>query len=379
MTIAIISMIREPWGGSEELWGALAEEALEKGYKVIHLAYRHDSIHPKMRALKEKGLTIYTRPSYKPLFRTPVMKFVQRALFFVQKRMDNSMGKIFAQKPDIILYNGTCYSIGNEKKLLKRLSGSKSLFFILGHFNREDGGDLPAANIDAVRMAYGRSKKIFFITERGIENAKRHLEMDIPRSVVVRNPVNMDSTELVPMPNMETVHFAMVGNLRIIHKGQDIALEVLSSGEWKQRNWHLNIYGSGVDEMRLKELVAFLGLKNNVTFHGRVTDIRELWQRNHLLLMPSYMEGMPLAIVEAMICGRPSVVTDVGGHTEWIEEGVHGFIAEASTVSSFGNALERAWKERGNWERIGRAAHEKAMRLYDPSAGRTFLNLLTDE
>src|ERR1700733_8268475 len=138
MTIAIISMIREPWGGSEELWGAFAFEALKKGHKVIHLAYRHDTIHPKMQALKDNGLIIYTKQSSKPLFTNPVMKFIQRALFFVQKRMNNSMSKIFGQKPDIILYNGTCYSIGSEKKLLERLSNSKSLFFILGHFNRED-------------------------------------------------------------------------------------------------------------------------------------------------------------------------------------------------------------------------------------------------
>jgi glycosyltransferase involved in cell wall biosynthesis len=379
MTIAIISMIREPWGGSEELWGAVAEEALKKGHKVIHLAYQHDPIHPKMQALKDKGLIIYTRPSYKPLVRNPVMKFVKRVLFFVKKRMDNSLGKIFAQRPDIILYNGTCYSIGDEKKLLRLLSGSKSLFFILGHFNREDGADLPAANIDTVRRAYDRTKKVFFITKRSMENAKRDLVMDIPCAFVVRNPVNMSSTELIPLTNTGMVQFAMVGNLRIIHKGQDIGLEVLSSGVWKERNWHLNIYGSGEDEMRLKELVAFLGLKNKVTFHGRVSNIRELWQHNHVLLMPSHMEGMPLAIVEAMICGRPSVVTDVGGHTEWIGEGVHGFIAEAPTVSSFGNALERAWKERDNWATIGKAAHEKAMSLYDPSAGRTLLNLLTDE
>lgn len=289
------------------------------------------------------------------------------------------MDKILGQKPDIILYNGTCYSITSEKKLLKRLSNSKSLFFILGHFNREDGGDLPVTNINTVKLAYSRSKKVLFITRRSIENAKRHLAMEIPNAFVVRNPVNMDSTESIPLTNTGTVQFAMVGNLRIIHKGQDIGLAVLSSGMWKQRSWHLNVYGSGEDEMRLKDLVAFLGLKNNVTFHGRVADIRELWQHNHLLLMPSYMEGMPLAIVEAMICGRPSVVTDVGGHKEWIEDGVHGFIAEAPTVSSFGNALERAWKERDNWDTIGKAAHEKAMRLYDPSAGRTFLNLLTDE
>ena len=53
---------------------------------------------------------------------------------------------------------------------------------------------------------------------------------------------------------------------------------------------------------------------------------------------------MPLALVEAMLCGRTAVVTDVGGNAEWIEDGETGFVAEAATAKSFGAALkERGW------------------------------------
>jgi L-malate glycosyltransferase len=197
--------------------------------------------------------------------------------------------------------------------------------------------------------------------------------------------VNIDSTKIIPysaLPgegNWDDVQFAMVGNLRIIHKGQDIALEALSSAIWHNRRWHLNIYGSGEDEAMLKRLVDRYGLKNKVTFHGRVNNIRNVWRINHILLMPSHMEGMPLAVVEAMICGRPVVVTDVGGSREWIDEGVEGFIADTPTVVSFGAALERAWLVRDRWPTIGKFAHEKAMFLYDPVAGKTLLHLLTGE
>ena len=42
--------------------------------------------------------------------------------------------------------------------------------------------------------------------------------------------------------------------------------------------------------------------------------------RNHLLVLPSRAEGTPIALVEAMICARPAVVTDVGGNVEWLED-----------------------------------------------------------
>ena len=54
----------------------------------------------------------------------------------------------------------------------------------------------------------------------------------------------------------------------------------------------------------------------NVHFRGHVNDIRAIWEQNHLLVLPSRYEGLPLALVEAMWCGRPAVVTDVGGNAE---------------------------------------------------------------
>jgi glycosyltransferase involved in cell wall biosynthesis len=169
-------------------------------------------------------------------------------------------------------------------------------------------------------------------------------------------------------------HMALVGNLMTVHKGQDILLSVLNEAKWKARNWRLNIYGDGPDRAYLEQLTRYYQLQDSVTFHGRIPDIRDLWTRNHLLVMPSHMEGMPLAIVEAMLCGRPCVATDVGGVKEWIKEGFSGYVAEAATLRSFDEALERAWADRERWETVGRNGRESALAKYDPDAGRTLLN-----
>ena len=93
--------------------------------------------------------------------------------------------------------------------------------------------------------------------------------------------------------------------------------------------------------------------------------------------MASRTEGTPLALVEAMLCGRPSVVSDVGGNLEWVVEPRNGFIAEAPSVRSFGAALERAWAARADWEAIGKAAHHDALGLIDPTPGKSLLELIT--
>jgi glycosyltransferase involved in cell wall biosynthesis len=118
------------------------------------------------------------------------------------------------------------------------------------------------------------------------------------------------------------------------------------------------------------------GISSRVTFHGRVQDIRQIWAQNQLLLMPSVMEGMPLAVVEAMLCGRPVLATDVGGHSEWIEDNVQGFMAAAPTLHALEEAWQRAWLRRDEWQQMGERAHQRASTLYDPNAGATLFSLI---
>jgi glycosyltransferase involved in cell wall biosynthesis len=111
---------------------------------------------------------------------------------------------------------------------------------------------------------------------------------------------------------------------------------------------------------------------------GSASDIRRVWSLNHILVMPSLNEGMPLSVVEAMLCGRPVVTTDVGGNTEWITDGEEGFIADGANTRSLDAALEAAWQRRDEWSAIGLKAHERALALHDPDAGGTLLRLILE-
>src|SRR5208337_4125733 len=78
-----------------------------------------------------------------------------------------------------------------------------------------------------------------------------------------------------------------------------------------------------------------------------------------MLVLPSRYEGLPLALVEAMWCGRPAVVTEVGGNAELCVDDETGFVAPAATVSSFTDTLQRAWERRKEWPGLGQAARAR--------------------
>ena len=80
---------------------------------------------------------------------------------------------------------------------------------------------------------------------------------------------------------------------------------------------------------------------------------RGIWKENHILVLPSRYEGLPLVLVEAMWCGRPAVVTDVGGNAELCRDRQTGFVAQSATLASVAEAMERAWEARSDLEADG--------------------------
>jgi glycosyltransferase involved in cell wall biosynthesis len=375
MKIAIISMIRESWGGSEELWYAMALEAIRQGHTVIHLSFDFPVLHSRLRDLEKAGAILYHRPGYFPPDMPARKRQIRLVVNFVKKKLNNPFRRVFRHRPDIVLYNGTCYSIAEELPLLKAIGKYRPTFYLLGHFNADTDSSMPEGKRRILVQAYEQARKVFFITYGNWQIAERQLCYAIPNGSVVRNPVNMPNTGMIEWPR-GAVQMATVGNLLTVHKGQDMLLSVLRRQEWQNRDWTLNIYGDGSDRSYLERLVIFFGLQDRVVFHGKTDDIRAVWAGCHLLVMPSHMEGMPIAIVEAMLCGRPTVTTDVGGVREWVEDGISGFIACSATVPALSEAMERAWHDQARWEEMGRNAHQKAMTLYDPEPGKTFLNAL---
>ncbi len=377
MKIAYISIIKDPWGGSEELWAASAKEAIKAGHKVTISAINIGEISSRFQELIDLGATHFLRRGFiKP--GTPFKKRLSKKISnFILNQIFNPYMKIFSGNPDIIIYTGSCYSIIYDIEFKKMLMRNAIPYLVINQVNVEYSRPLNNFEAETVKEFYSNAAKVLFVADRNLRTAQRHLLDPIKNSMLVRNPVNISETSLVPYPTWKSqIKFAMVANLLVNHKGHDILFEVLRNQKWLNRNWHLNIYGTGYDEKYIKDLCIFFGLSERITFHGNSTDIRDVWKNNNILLMPSLCEGTPLALVEAMMCGRPVVATDVGGNMEWIEEGVEGFVAEGCNIYSFDNALERAWSNIENWQNMGLKSHNKAIQLYDPNPGKTLLNLI---
>jgi glycosyltransferase involved in cell wall biosynthesis len=377
MRIAFISIVKEPWGGSEELWAAAATEALRQGHEVAISAYDQGAVPPRFQALRDAGAGLFLRRGYIPPGTGLYKRVGTKALNFALNKAFNPYRDIIGTDPDIVVYSGSCYSIIDDPGLTALLHEKKIPYLFNHQVNVEYGRPINNAEAEIVRDAYRKAARVLFVSQRNLDVARRHLLDPIDNSMLVRNPVNLRDTSAIPFPASDgPAQFAMVANLLVNHKGHDILLDALRSPKWKSRDWQLNIFGSGHDEVYIRDLIRFYALEDRAYLRGRTSDIRQVWTGNHVLLMPSLCEGIPLAVVEAMLCGRPVVATDTGGHMEWLTEGETGFIAEGANTRSLDSALERAWQQRTQWAEMGRKAHETAMRLHDHDAGGTLLKTI---
>jgi len=104
--------------------------------------------------------------------------------------------------------------------------------------------------------------------------------------------------------------------------------------------YHLHLCGSGEDN-KVKALVEDLQLGDAVTFHGWIDSEQKtrLLSDCSLMILPSYNEGLPMVIIEAMACEIPVITTPVGGIPEVIIEGRTGYLVEPGNTEDIYNKL----------------------------------------
>jgi glycosyltransferase involved in cell wall biosynthesis len=231
----------------------------------------------------------------------------------------------------------------------------------------------------AKRLAacYEAACAAFFVSGANLALSRRQFVTPLTQGRVIRNPFNVryDARPEWPGNSSEKLSLGCVARLDPFQKGQDLLLEVLAQAHWRARNVHVTFVGTGQNEHALPKMAKDLDLPH-IAFAGFVEDIEQVWARHHALVLPSRFEGMPLSVVEAMLCGRPCIATDVGGNRELIRDGINGFIAKAPTVELFDEAMNRAWENRHRLQEIGEAAARDVRQWVSPDPTGDFVREL---
>ena len=201
-----------------------------------------------------------------------------------------------------------------------------------------------------IRTALERASRIIAVSQ-ALKDAAQQLGADPAKIHVIPNGV--DTSVFFPRDRQEARRalgwpagrraLLFVGRLSRV-KGLDLLVDALALVRERGLSLHGHIVGDGELRPELERTIARHQLQNAATLHGWVApaDLPRWYSAADVVCLPSFSEGCPNVVVEAMACGTPVVATAVGGVPDLIHEQVNGLLIREHSAAAVADALEQA-------------------------------------
>jgi glycosyltransferase involved in cell wall biosynthesis len=150
-------------------------------------------------------------------------------------------------------------------------------------------------------------------------------------------------------------------------KGQHVLIDAMERLKGAGRPVRLRLVGAGPDEASLREHAARIAVPDCVVFEGAVNQdrIRGFYQAADIFCIPSFAEGIPVVLMEAMAMGIPCVTTHITGVPELIRNGIDGLVVAPSDLDALTDALAKLMDDAALRQRISNSARERIAEHYD--------------
>ena len=143
-------------------------------------------------------------------------------------------------------------------------------------------------------------------------------------------------------------------------------------------NLRVLLAGNGPKEQELRGLIASLGLESTVKLIGYRTDLQRVTPAVDLVVSCSLREGMPLNIIEAMLCKKPVVASHNRGHDELVEDGKTGFLLDSEDVNGFAEAILRLANDPDTRKDFGECAFVRAKSYSVGEVKKEYFNTIAE-
>ena len=228
-----------------------------------------------------------------------------------------------------------------------------------------------------------------FFPEGSLRSAFLHWTLGLPDMVVLLAKVELDAyrrfvpgQETVVLPNaidygpyqrVPTVRSREEYPLRLLYvgrlareKGLYETFQGLRLAQELGVDARLTVAGQGPEEARLRRYAQALGIASRVDFVGGVFgDAKvELFAQSEVFILPSYSEGLPYALLEAMAAGIPVIATPVGAIPDVISHGTHGYLVPARDGQAIAEAIAGLGNQRDQLTWMSRACRRRVRAAY---------------
>jgi glycosyltransferase involved in cell wall biosynthesis len=335
----------------------IALEAMRRGYEV-HVA---TGVTDRRQALTDLGLTVHQLP----------LERSGASLLGEFRTFRRIVGVMRAVRPDVVhLVTVKPVVLGGIAARLARVPAVVSAVSGLGFVFTAGGAKarlLRAVVVALYRAVLGHPNlKVIFQNEDDRRLLQGLTGLQDARSMIVRGSgVDLSRFAVHPFPEGPPVVVFAARLLR--DKGVGEFVEAARMLRQRGVNAVFRLAGApdpGNRASVTKEELRQWEAAGCVEFLGHQADIAQLFAAAHVVVLPSYREGLPKVLVEAAACGRPAVTTDVPGCRDAIIPGETGLLVPARDPAALAGAIERLVADAELRIAMGRAARQLAEREY---------------
>lgn len=250
------------------------------------------------------------------------IEIIQTHFFFGE--LLGGLLKVFRPKLKMIISFEGSMSAGFIKRNIqsKIYRNVDAFIYISNYVKKEKEKVFPVLKRSKTEVIYNGTKKL---------KVDKNLDLNLKKSFSI-----LSVSSLISIKNINVLIDAM--NLFLINNQQDV---------------HLYIAGDGAQRKELEEKVKSRKLQNNIHFLGKQKVIGNLLEESDVLVHPCYIEGFGLSVVEAMMAGKPVVVSNSGALPEIVEHKKTGFLVDPFKAEEWHNAIKELKQNRKMAGEIG--------------------------
>jgi colanic acid/amylovoran biosynthesis glycosyltransferase len=181
-------------------------------------------------------------------------------------------------------------------------------------------------------------------------------------------PLGVDTEHFRPLAKQastETFRLLCVGRLAPA-KGQRILIEACRLLRERGRAFQLELVGDGPDRPELEAAMQTYGLQGQVRFRGALNhdEVHGCYRAADAFVLPSFAEGVPVVLMEAMASGVPCVTTRITGIPELIRHDCDGLLVTPSDVEALAEAIERLIDDPDLRQRLAASGRDRVQKNY---------------
>lgn len=234
---------------------------------------------------------------------------------------------------------------GLRKKVIYHIHGAE---FHLFYNHNKDVVKKTLKKTNAI-ITLSESWKHFFEQEVGVNNVK--VVPNITPHIQQLSRITQDK---------KITHITFIGTLCERKGVYDIIQVVTDNREAITGKLIINLCGNGEVE-KVEKMIQVNSLGNIIKCKGAVnsSEISHILKDSDIYILPSYNEGLPISILEAMSYTLPVISTPVGGIPEVVKDGENGFLVQPGDKEALYNAIMNLVEDKSLREKMGKISYQK--------------------